>query len=247
MELLAIKTPDKKNIYARLHGTFNKPVIIVVHGLGGSMGGALEYNSAQYFKKHDFSTLLVNLYDSRKGARKLHECTLKTHGKDIDAVVKYLKKRGVKKIFIAGHSYGAPSIMLSNHTEFKGIALWDGSNLPEISKELLKWKYIKQLNGRLTDGGTSELVGEAMIQESKSLETLDLIKKIKVPIKIIVAGEGPIKFKLKAVYAAANEPKSYFIVEGAEHDFSKEGAQEKVYSETAKWFKKFLKQSNVIK
>src|SRR5258708_6942402 len=217
MELLTIKTPDKKNIYARLSGSLKKPVIIVVHGLAGSMGGALQYNSAKYFARRGFTTLLINLYDFRKGGRKLHQCTLKTHGKDIDTVVKYLKRQGVKKIFIAGHSYGAPSIMLSANKEFQAIAFWDGSNLPEISKNFLEWKYIKQLKGRLSGGGYSNLVGEAMIQESRKLETLELIKKIRVPVKIVVAGNGPIKFKLVRLYQAANKPKSFYIVKGATH------------------------------
>ncbi len=131
---LKIKTPDGKIIYGKFRGSFSKPVIIIIHGLLSSTYESLYYNAQRYFEKRGFSSFLPALYDWRKGARKLKECTLKIHGQDIDTMVNFLRKNGVKSIYIAGHSYGAPSILHSENMDFRAIAFETCKKIAERNK-----------------------------------------------------------------------------------------------------------------
>lgn len=237
---LIIKSADRKNIYAKLRGSLKKPVIVLVHGLGGHMDEALHYNASIYFEKRGFAVMRFNLYSWEKGARKLSDCTLKTHGQDIDTVIKYLQRRGVKKVFAIGHSYGAPSIMHAQHENLSGIVFWDGS-YQTIKKYFKKLKYIPGLKGRIMDDGYSVIVGEAMVQEAVKINSKDLIRQVKVPIKFIYAGKGGLIRGGRAMHKAARKPKSFTLLPGATHSFNEDGIQEKLYAETVKWLKSFSK------
>src|SRR3989338_5491235 len=225
-----IKTPDKKRIYARLVGNMKKPAVVVVHGLFGSMRSALVYNSANYLNKKGFSVLLVELYGWKEGSRRLKDCTLKVHGQDIDTVIRYLRKCGAKKIFITGHSYGAPSIMHSVNKDFAAVVFWDVSYHRVTNNSFRGYKKIKGLNIRINDEGS--LIGEEMYQEAKHVDSLKLVKELRVPIKFITAGTGPLLQAEKQMYQAANYPKEHIVIKGATHSFEEEGKQDQVYSET---------------
>ncbi|MEK7187914.1 MAG: hypothetical protein AAB691_03675 [Patescibacteria group bacterium] len=235
-----IKTPDKKIIYGVLRGSLKKPLIIQVHGLTGNMNSAIHYNAARYFEKAGFSDFRFNLYDWQKGARKLHECTLKTHGQDIDTVIKYFASRGVKKILLVGHSYGFPSILCAKDRKFATVVSWDGSRLPHTFFD--KVKYIKNPKGALYAGECLVFVGDRMIKEAHMLNSEKILKTFDKPIKFITVHdkhEGNL-IPTKKMYRVANEPKELTIIKGGSHTFWEDGKQEVLYKETVSWFKKFL-------
>ncbi|MEK7649751.1 MAG: DUF1749 domain-containing protein [Patescibacteria group bacterium] len=238
---LRLKTKDKKIIYAKLRGSLNKPTIVLVHGLTGHMDEAMHYNAARFFEKNGFSVFRFNLYDWQKGARNLGECTLKIHGQDIDTVVDYLRKNGAKKIFVVGHSYGAPSILSSAKKDFDGVIFWDGSYMPVIVKFFYGCKFIKAINGRILNEGFEVVLREELIRESKTVDSLDLIKKIQAPIKIILAGKGVLIGGGKKMYKSANNPKSLSVIKGAGHNFAEEGKQEELFKVTLAWLKSLKK------
>ncbi len=114
-------------LYGKFSGSFDQPLFIIVHGLPGNMDEDFYYSATRWFEKHGFSTFRFNLYDYRKGARQLMDCTLKTHGADLDIAVRYFRKHGVKKIFVAGHSFGGLTILCSHDQNFDGAVLLDPS------------------------------------------------------------------------------------------------------------------------
>lgn len=234
---LKLKTKDNKTIHAKLRGPFKNQTIVLVHGLTGHMDEAMHYNAARFFENHGFSVFRFNLYDWQKGARKLRECFLKTHGKDIDTVVEYLKKKGAKKIFAIGHSYGAPSILCSRKKDFDGAVFWDGSYLPRIVKFFNQYKYVKAIDGRILSEGYEVIVSEDLVRESKTLDSLRLVKNLHVPIKIIVAGDGVLDEGGREMFKIANKPKSLSIVRGSTHNFSEDGKQKELFNMTLKWLK----------
>ena len=186
---LRIKTPDKKYIDGLLRGSIGKPLIVLVHGLCGNMNEALHFNAARYFEKAGFSSFRFGLYSWCKGNRKLHECTIQTHGQDIDTVVKYLRSKGAKKIFLVGHSYGFPSILNADTSNIQGIVSWDGSMIPHTFFNGLP--RIKTPKGYLIDEGYLTVVGDKMVQEAKTGSSLKWLKKITAPIKIITNNAKP--------------------------------------------------------
>src|SRR3989344_1297461 len=116
---IKIKTSDGKYIYGVLRlpnsGTLlrERPLIIFVHGLTGHKNEHIFFNSARFFANRDWPSFRFDLYGDEKYSRHLQNCTLDTHAKDLDQVIDYFKNRGVKKVFVVGHSYGGLTILKS--------------------------------------------------------------------------------------------------------------------------------------
>lgn len=225
------------NIYAKQYGPLDRPVVVFVHGLTGFMDEHQFYNGARYFYEKGFSSVRFNLYDFDDDARKLVDCTLQTHAQDVDTVVDYLKQKNVNKICAVGHSYGAPSIILSSQKHLDGMILWDGTHTFSFLNEA------KQINGEnlyLLNWAASFVIGKEMYEEANQLHWDDVITKIKVPVQFIWAGNGVLVEKGKELFEKVSQPKSYAIVKSAGHTFSEEGTAEKLYDESISWLKKFV-------
>ena len=235
---LKIKTQDGKFVYAILNGSISKPLIVIVHGLCGHMNEALHYNAVRYFKEKGFSCLRFNLYSWGKDARKLHQCNLKTHGKDIDTVLKYLKRKGVKKVYLVGHSYGLPSILNSERQNVRAIVSWDGSHLPRRTFERLP--KINKPKGRIYDEGYLTIMGESMVREEPIINSDALISKVNSPILFVTIADGYNLKGAKRMYRKALGEKRLLIMKGADHNFNNEGKQELLYAATVNWFKKYV-------
>lgn len=241
---LKIKLSKKFSLYGKFSGSFNQPLFIIVHGLPGNMDEEFYYSAAHWFSKHGFSTFRFNLYGYQKDARQLMNCTLKTHSADIDAVVRYFRKRGVRKIFVIGHSFGGLAILCSRDQNFDGVVLWDPSYKISFTKTTYGFpggKYIKEINGYLMKWGINVVIGKAMAEEVDSLSWDLITKNFKTPFKVILAGKGALKSAKKYLNSAKVE-KDLMIVKGATHYFNdQEGMQEKVFKVSEGWFKKFMK------
>ncbi|MDP3974989.1 MAG: hypothetical protein Q8P88_01740 [Candidatus Jorgensenbacteria bacterium] len=233
---IRIKTSDRKIIYGILRGSLSKPIIVQVHGLAGNMNEAMHYNAARYFEEHGFSSFRFNLYSWQKDARKLHECTFATHGKDIDSVLEYLQTHGAKKIFIIGHSYGFPAVLHSRNKAFRAIAAWDGSILPK--NHIGRSMWVKKPKGRIIDDGYFVIVGERMAKDSRRIKSLSILRGFDRPISFITVDDnkdGNLD-GAKKMFKVAQQPKELVVVKGAHHNFSEDGKQEKLYAATVRWF-----------
>lgn len=236
---IKIRTPDKKTIDGILRGTFKQNLIVLTHGLCGNMNEAMHYNAARFFEKHGFATFRFNLYSWEKTNRKLHECTLKTHGQDIDTALRYLRSKGTKKIFIIGHSYGFPSILHSKDRDFDAVISWDGSCLPHDHFD--KLKKTKQLKGRVLDEGFSAIMGEKMAREANTSSSIELLKHITVPVKYItVSGKSGNHAVSKKMYKETRGRKELKVIRGATHNFTEDGKQEELYVATLEFLKRFV-------
>ncbi len=240
--IIKIKVDQNKWTHGVLRGNLKQPLILFVHGLTGSRDEHIFYNGARFFEQHGFSTFRFNLYDWVPKTRKLKECTLALHGKDIDTVVQYFKKRGVKKIGASGHSYGGPSLLFSNHTAIDALVLWDPSyNPPRLFKEV---QYVPQLKQYHEQWACGILIGKHMVEEARSLTPKacnELAQKVTTPLKVISAGKGILKEGGQRYSKAASGPSEHTTIKKANHCFDVDGTEEKLFDETLKWFKKYLK------
>ena len=235
-----ISTSKKKQIYGLLRGSLKRPLVVFVHGLTGGMNEHQFFNGARYFEKMGFSSFRFNLYGWEKNARKLHECTLVTHAEDLDKVISYFRRRGVRKVFVVGHSYGGKTILMSKGRKFDAAILWDPSH--NFSPLFTKTKYIPSLKGYVDLGGSfGILVGKRMVEEEKKFPWKEKIQTIGIPVKIICAGKGILVRGCKAYYKHAPDPKELTVVAQASHCFDEEGTEGKLFEETARWFKRFVK------
>lgn len=242
-EDLRIPLAKRLSIYGRLHGSLRRPLLITVHGLPGDVHDELHVQACQWFFERGFSTFRFNLYGWQKDARQLIDCTLKTHAEDLDAVIAYFRKLGVKKIYVAGHSFGGPTVLLSQEQDFEAAVLWD----PSYDLSFTKKKYgfpggtfVQSLNGYFMRWGTSVVLGKAMAEEADSLSWGSLTTDFRVPLKIIVAGNGALVPGAKRYIEGANEPKELMILKGATHYFDDTPKmREQLFEQTRGWFGRF--------
>lgn len=230
-KLIRIPVGKGKSIKGYLRGPLSKPLVIFVHGLTGDPNEHQFYNGARYLEKHGLSTFRYYLYDSRP----LRQATLKTHAADLDKVVAYFRKRGKRKIFAVGHSYGGPTILLSKQKDLDGAVLWDPSYKPGKGLSSIL-RYDKRLKAYRLRWYIEYLLGKRMIDVDLKIPWEDLGKDIVFPLKVVLAGKGVLRKSHR--YAANAQGKSdWEAIEGASHCFYEDGVAEKLYASTVKWFK----------
>ncbi|MEK7568650.1 MAG: alpha/beta fold hydrolase [Patescibacteria group bacterium] len=239
---LKIKVSEKNYIYGRLSGSSRQPLFIVVHGLPGSMDEDFYLNATRWFVKRGYASFRFNLYGTEKNSRQMMDSTLKTHASDIDAAVRYFRGKKFQKIFIAGHSYGGPSILLSSEQKFDGAVLWDPSYKVSFTKTQHGFpavKYIKEIKGYIMNWGTNLIVGKAMADEANTINWNELTKNFHLPLRIIAAGKGHLVRGAKHYFRTANDPKELTVIKDATHYFNDtEDMREKVFKISEDWFKK---------
>ena len=239
-EDIKIPIENKKYIYGILRGSLKQPLVIFVHGFTGHKNEHQFFNGGRFFERKGFSTFRFDLYNWHKDARKLEECTLSIHGQDLDVVIGYLRKKGAKKIFVVGHSFGGATVLLSKKKNFNAAVLWDSTGDKDVK---LIARYIRELDKYYyqDDSAYGFTISKEMYEENnKQLKPSELIREIRVPIKIIVAGLGIMVNEGNKLFQNANEPKAIAIIPNATHCFDEDGAEEKLLEETYSWFKKFL-------
>lgn len=238
---IKIKTPDKHLIFGFLSTGKgkNKNLVVFVHGLASSMQEHKFYNAVPYFVPKGFDVFRFDLYSGNTGGRSILECTLETHAKDLDKVIQKFRKE-YKKIFVVGHSYGGPTILLSDTSKIDGIAFWDGAYLVPHEAEKVGIIYDTHMDVYRVNWGAEYIFSKEMIDfENKLLTPEELIRNVHVPIKFIVAGNGVLLGRSKKYLKAAHEPKALAVIKGATHNFDEYGTAAELYKETFNWFNKF--------
>jgi len=241
---IKIKISDKLSIYGMLNGSPNKPLFIIIHGLLGNMDEEFYVSATNWFGKNGFSTFRLNLFGYQKDARQLMDCSISTHGSDLDLVIRHFRKLGFKKIFVAGHSFGGLVIIKSIEQDFDGAILWDPSykiSFKKGSDDFPSGKYLKNIEGYLMRWGINVVIGKKMVEETETLPWDSITENFRKPLKIIVAGKGELG-EAKKYLNKLKSKKELKVVSGATHYFNdKKGMQEQVFEISEKWFKSFYK------
>lgn len=238
-----IKIPieNKKYIYGTLRGSLNDPLVIFVHGFTGDKEEHIFFNGSRFFESKGFSSFRFNLYHWEKDARKLEDCTLSLHAKDLDFVIDYFKGKGAKKVFVVGHSFGGLTVLLSKGQSFNAAVLWDTSIDPTL---VTKGKYIKELGSFYLNSqdvnAFGQTVGKEMVDENKKLKPFELMEKFTKPVKIIAAGKGVLINGGKKYFELAKGPKDFAVISDATHNFDEDKTEEKLFQETYSWLKDFV-------
>lgn len=234
---VTIKIPKtNKVIYGKLRGSVRKPMVVFVHGMTANMDHHLFFNGARFFEKHGFSSFRLNLYDARKGARSLGNTSLKENTEDVCTAVLWLHKQGARKLFLVGHSYGAPAILLTK-PKVNGVVLWDPANIKY--KPHTNYIYNKRINRYIREDGRTMLLHSRFIAYEKKVDW-DTLARIGSPLLIVKAGRAKRMLTgAKAYFESAREPKQFISIPGADHSFHRDGMEEKLFAVTLKWLKKY--------
>lgn len=179
-------------IYGCLRGSLRRPLLVFVHGLTSSMNHHLLFNGARFFEKQGYASFRFNLYGEQPDAHKLGECSLRTHASDVDTVVRFFRRKGVRTIIPVGHSYGCFSILFSKEKDFSAIVLWDPSHRWTTEEMFDEGTYLPSLKMYRFHWPVDTLLSKKMIETDMELDWGHAIQTFHVPIKIIAAGNGPL-------------------------------------------------------
>ena len=238
---MQINTTDKHIIYGTLDKAKKKSsvLIIFVHGLTGSQNEHIFFNGAKFFTARGVDTFRFDLYTSAKGGRKLQNCGISTHTKDLTSVIERFQN-SYKKMVVVGHSLGGPVIMHAILKHISGTLLWD-STVSNAERRREDFVFHHSLNAYIIKWGVASLMSKKMISEWKRFPSpKDAIKKITVPVKIICAGNWKYVTAGKEYFKHANKPKEFAVIKGAGHNFDERGAEEALFKKSYAFIKKFI-------
>lgn len=240
---IKIKTKDNHIIY----GTLNIPtrksnnLIIFVHGLASNQNSHIFYNGARFFSKQGFATFRFDLYSWLPKGRKISNCTISAHVRDLDQVTGHFAG-AFDKIYLVGHSLGGVTVLSSDTSRARAIVLWDASC--NLGKGLISvgkyYRYNKCLDKYVAKLGIEVIIGKAMYKEWQNFPTpKSIMPRVYAPVKIIVAEKGVLMEGGRAYFKYTDNPKEFTVIKGATHRFDEEGVEYKLFQETLKWFKKY--------
>jgi len=247
-EKIEIPIPGTKlHINGILRGSWDQPLIILMHGLPSSNRSLLPFLGAKLLSESGFATLRLNMYDHEAGTRDMVDCLLQTHADDFDVVVEYVRKKNSPKIMAAGHSYGGLTILRSK-AKLDAAVLWDSSHF-ECSKEFdderdkTERPVVVEEEGIVAYlSGQGYLDSIPMVEERRKLMQIleeELAQK-DYPLLFIAAGNGALLPYLQRYMTVANDPKELVIVESASHTLDDtDEILFKTFDNTIKWFEQY--------
>jgi pimeloyl-ACP methyl ester carboxylesterase len=230
-------------IYGVLRGSYSDPLIILCHGYGGWMHEMLLYNGARFFEKDGFSTLRLSMYGGGENSRNISQSDVMTHASDIDDVVTYVKSKGASWVGVAGHSYSGLAITYSSKQEFDAAALWDpthtdGYDDPQAIKSLEKdFLFVDKLNAYVSGLGSGYIYAKS-VYDNDYPKSNEMASKFTIPTCVINASWSKKQKKYgKAYVDNISAHAKQVIIPDSTHPFTGDGAAEKLFAETSRFFK----------
>lgn len=215
----------------------SQKLIIIVHGLTGSMTEAHYYAAKEYFIQRWYAVLRFNLYSWGKKNRKLHTTNIAEHNRDIQIVLNFASHE-YSEIYLLGHSLAWPSIVQINSfpQNLRKIILWDPAF--DTSGTILRCVekhgecYFNPRNGKLIQISL-EMFSE--INENRHIEFLERLPFPKQKFFIIYAGDHGNSHLVDKTDALGIEST---IIEWANHGFTQEGKYGELFEKTLEFLEK---------
>jgi uncharacterized protein len=193
------------------------PVVLLVHGLGADRSSML--SRAELLTRHGFSSLLIDL--QAEGETRGHAITLgHLESADVAAARDWIRQTAPgRKIGVIGTSLGGASILLAPQPSgFDAVVL--ESVYPRIGRAVEN--RIRMRLGSLAPALTPLLLVQLEPRlhiTASDLEPIRWISRLGAPV-LVAAGSRDQHTTLeesRELYAAAVQPKSLWVVEGAVH------------------------------
>lgn len=233
-------------IYGILRGEFEGPLIILCHGYGGWMHETLLYNGARFFEKEGFSTLRLSMYGGGEKARNIGKSDLITHAASIDDVVEFANESGSTWIGLAGHSFSGMAIVYSEQQQFNAAALWDPTHSDGYddleNKKHLDNDFIYLEEAKLyVSGLDSGYVYAESIFDNDYLKSREASQEFRISTCVINASWSEKQQKYGKDYSDNIDAETkHIVIPDSTHPFMEDGAAEKLFGETTKFFKNSL-------
>ena len=201
------------------------PTLIIAHGFRGSLEGG---GRAKLLADQASKVMRVIRFNFTPNQN------LSTQIKELTAVIEYVEKEYNGDIFLLGRSLGgaASLVYAAQHVHIKGLVLW--STPADLRKTFCN--ALGNSNYLQLDRGESLCLKDERGEITLTPDFLTDFDKydLKIAIRLwhgpllIIHGEKDEVVELseaKKMFAAAEEPKKFILLEGADHSFSEQGEQ----------------------
>jgi len=205
----------------RPEGRARKPAVAICHGYPGD---TKNMDLAEDIALNGI-VALVFYYQGAWGSGGKYSLTkLETGAHDAVAFLRSLPFVDPDRVGLVSHSMGALPLtktMSLDQTIKTGVLMSPASDTRGMASEETAKRLASMVEGKLT-GATEKTLLKDLKEVAKSTNPVELAAKIKAPIMIIVGSKDTVTppEACRRVYEAANEPKKWVLVEGADHGFS---------------------------
>ncbi|MCD6443914.1 alpha/beta hydrolase [Candidatus Bathyarchaeota archaeon] len=231
------------------------PIVVFCHGFTGHRIEAhrLFVHAARAFCRHGFLALRFDFRGSGESEGLFQSMTVSGEVSDLKAAISWVENLDeVEKdrVGVVGLSLGGVVVILtaSQDDRIRAVAAWSApADLSEVAKGVLSGVGLEEVASRgYLDLPSGYRVGYGFVSEAYSMKhaVLSAVSKISPrPLLIVHGTEDQVvpPSHAERLYKTAGEPKSLFMVEGADHTFSRWELQWKVINHTVEWFEENLK------
>jgi cephalosporin-C deacetylase-like acetyl esterase len=201
------------------------PAVAICHGYPGD---TKNMDLAERLALEDIA-VLVFFYQGAWGSEGTYRFTnLVTSTEDAVKHLKSLSYVDEKRVGLVSHSMGAvplSNVMSKDKSIKAGVLMSPASNISkwlaeEVVDNIFK-RFVEMAKGKLAYGCKDEYKTD-MMNAAKELNPMDKVAEIKAPILVTVgsADNVTVPDDCKALYEKATPPKSWSLIDGADHGFS---------------------------
>ncbi len=224
-----IKNTKGFNLSALLCDTDSDQVVIVCHGFTGSKeGGGRAVEMGEALVNNGFSTILFDFSGCGESDGCFADISLSSHTDDLEAVVKWSRQNGFKKIVLNGRSFGGSTVInyASRDKNIKAVCTWAAAARLVDLFESFAGEEITGFPDRLIaiheDEGTIYLKAN-FFYDLLQHDMLKAAAKLDLQGLLIIHGSADEAVPVEdahLLYQAASEPKQLSIIEESDHRFS---------------------------
>ena len=223
-----VKFPSEGNtLLGRIYvpgGNAKKPAVAICHGYPGD---TKNMDVAEELALNGVVTLVFYYQGAWGSTGRYSLMNLETGARDAVAYLRTHKYVDPKRVGLVSHSMGALPLtktMSLDPTIKTGILISPVDVTGLASKERIQGtakRYTEMAKGKLT-GVTVEGMTADLAEALRRTNPLELVPRIRVPLMVVVGSNdvSTLPDACKRLYEAANEPKRWVLVEGADHGFS---------------------------
>jgi dienelactone hydrolase len=223
-----VRFPSRENmLIGRLYspeGDEEKPAVVICHGFPGN---TKNYDLAEELALNGYVSLVFHPQGAWGSTGEYRLTKLWEGARDAIAYLRSNKNIDGKRIGLVGHSMGnlALSKAMSVDPSIKAGVLMAPPDLSVFASNEVVDKtavWLRDMAGWRLSGVTVEGIKADLSEALRVNNPLDLVSKIRVPLMVMVGARDTrtTPEKCRLIFDAANEPKRWVQIEGADHDFS---------------------------
>lgn len=230
-----------------IHGLLNtaddfspaKKLLIVSHGFACRLQEYMYERAVRFFNEQSYDVVRFGYYGEEPDARKLNQCDLSTHAKDLRSVTDHFVSQ-YQDVFVAGHSFGGLVALMANPPGVRALTLWDSSFHPDTRFEEDDASYNATLRAFLYHSFVDIVTSPAMVNQANSLTPayLDsLATQIKTPAQFLFSSDGPPCDSVGSFLNAFHAPKEMSVIPDSDHFFTLGNSADRLMAKSLMWFR----------